>query len=81
MSDVLSERPVSPSTTNEVAGGATKGNDPRSKEDQEAEEKLAERLSILIEAANEKVVPLVKIVRQVRCLSLVLRSSYNLPAP
>ena len=39
--------------------------DPRTKDEQEVDKKLAERLSILIEAANEKVVPLVKMVRKV----------------
>ena len=38
--------------------------DPRTKDEQEVDKKLAERLSILIEAANEKVVPLVKMVRK-----------------
>ncbi|KAH6916605.1 hypothetical protein BKA70DRAFT_1215104 [Coprinopsis sp. MPI-PUGE-AT-0042] len=62
MADVQSQNfPQSPSTE---GGEPRLGNDPRSKEDQEADAKLAERLSVMIESANERVVPLVKMVRQ-----------------
>ncbi|KAJ3520403.1 hypothetical protein NMY22_g12775 [Coprinellus aureogranulatus] len=42
----------------------TQHGDPRTKDEQEVDVKLAERLSVMIEEANERVVPLVKMVRQ-----------------
>lgn len=42
----------------------TQSGDPRSKDEQDVDKKLAERLSVMIEEANERVVPLVKMVRQ-----------------
>ena len=58
MADVQNFRAQSPST---------EGGDIRTKDEQEVDVKLAERLSIIIESANEKVVPLVKMVRHVSC--------------
>ena len=51
--------------------------DPRTKDEQEVDVKLAERLSVLIEEANERVVPLVKMVRQVRLFSLCYVRAYE----
>ncbi|KAJ3529856.1 hypothetical protein NMY22_g8823 [Coprinellus aureogranulatus] len=42
----------------------TEKGDPRSQEEQDVDAKLAERLSIMIEESNERVVPLTKMVRQ-----------------
>jgi hypothetical protein len=71
MAEVQSQNfPQSPSTE----GGEIRLNDNRSKEDQEADAKLAERLSVMIESANERVVPLVKMVRQVRCFRPLSRA-------
>ncbi|KAH6874996.1 hypothetical protein BKA70DRAFT_1394698 [Coprinopsis sp. MPI-PUGE-AT-0042] len=61
MAEVQSQNfPQSPSTE---GGEPRLGHDTRSKTDQEADAKLAERLSVMIESANERVVPIVKMVR------------------
>lgn len=53
--------------------------DPRTKDEKEVDAKLAERLSVLIEEANERVVPLVKMVRQVRFPNLCSECVYECP--
>ncbi|KAH6916607.1 hypothetical protein BKA70DRAFT_1417390 [Coprinopsis sp. MPI-PUGE-AT-0042] len=61
MAEVQSQNfPQSPSTE---GGEPRLGHDTRSKTDQEADAKLAERLSVMIESANERVVPLTKMIR------------------
>ncbi|KAF5339122.1 hypothetical protein D9611_011171 [Ephemerocybe angulata] len=42
----------------------TESGDPRTKDDQTVDAELAKRLSVMVEEANERVVPLVKMVRQ-----------------
>jgi hypothetical protein len=41
------------------------GEDPRTDDQKKVDKQLAERLSVLIEDANERVVPLVKMIRKV----------------
>lgn len=50
------------------------GREERTEDERKADEKLAERLSVLIEGANSRVSPLCKTIREVRCV--VFRSKY-----
>ncbi|KAH6871180.1 hypothetical protein BKA70DRAFT_352555 [Coprinopsis sp. MPI-PUGE-AT-0042] len=69
MSDTMAQRVHSPSTEGgDFEPRVAKDSEPLSEEDQKKQEdadaKLAERLSMIIEAANERVVPLVQMVRK-----------------
>lgn len=55
----------------------TKSGDPRSKQEEEEDAKLAERLSIMIEEANQRIVPLCKMIRQVSLHTMPIVDAQN----